>query len=166
MSRLVYFRNWDGEKIEDDFEYDKRDKPLVDFLNKRAEACVNGKVTTIKAIYSENNEFIGYYAISMSYIEAEDLYDEKRVATFPHPALKLGKLLIDKRCRGQKIGTAAITHIVMLAKRLSDVVACRFVILDSKPWVVDFYKRNGFAVIGKLEEGESTVPMLFDLMKK
>lgn len=165
MSKLVYFKDWKGEKIGAGFEYDKRDKPLVDFLNKRAQKCVEGKVTTIKSIYNEADEFIGYYALSMSYIEAAELYDEKKVATFEHPALKLGRLLIDKRCRGQKIGTAAITHIVMLAKKINEFVACRFIVLDSKPWVVEFYKLRGFVVIGEENSSEDdTVPMLFDLL--
>lgn len=165
MPKLVYFRNWNGEKIDKDFEYEKRDKPLADFFNKRAKSCIEGKVTTIRTIYDDENKFIGYYVLSMSYIEAEDLYDEKRVATFPHPALKLGRLLIDKKYRGQRIGIAAITHIVMLAKKLNDFVVCRFIILDSKPWVVGFYEKMGFVVIGKIDKKESTVPMLFDLIK-
>lgn len=164
MSRLVRFRDWDGEKIGDEFGFDKRDKPLIDFFNKRAEKFIDGRVTTIKSLYDENDNFLGYYAVSMSSIEAPDLYDEKRVATFPHPALKIGRLLVDKKLRGQKIGTAAIASIVQLAKAINRFVACRFILVDSKPWVVEFYQKNGFVVVGgEINENSSTVEMLFDL---
>ncbi len=164
MSRVVRFRDWNGEKIGSDFEYDQRDKPLVDFLNKRAKKFVDGRVTTIKSLFDEGNNFLGYYAVAMSSIEAPDLYDEKRVATFPHPALKIGRLLIDKKLRGQRIGSAAIASIVQLAKVINKFVACRFILVDSKPWVVEFYQKNGFVVVGgEIEDDSSTVEMLFDL---
>lgn len=93
MSKLIYFRDWKGEKIESkSFEFNEGDEPLVDFFNDQVKDCVEGRVSTVKVMYNEKDEFVGYYAIAMSYIESGDLYDEKRVTTFPHPAIKLGRL--------------------------------------------------------------------------
>lgn len=165
MPRLIYFRNWNGEKIDSKtFKYEDRDQPLVDFLNNQAEALTKGCVSTIKTIYNDEGRFIGYYAISMSYIEAPNLYDEKRVATFPHPSIKIGRLLIDQSCRNQGIGRGAIKHIIMLAKKLNEFVACRFIILDAKPHAQSFYEKIGFVVIEKAKKRENSLPMLFDLI--
>lgn len=164
MSGLIYFRNWNGEEInKETFQYEDLDKPLVEFLNNQALSLIQGRVSTIKSLYNENKEFVGYYAISMSYIEAPSLYDEKRVATFPHPAVKIGRLLINKRHQGKGIGRAAIKHIIMIAQKLNEFVACRFIILDAKPHAVGFYEKVGFVVAGNARKRKDTVPMLFDL---
>lgn len=166
MSELIYFRNWNGEKIDKEtFQYEKQDQPLVNFFNNQASSLVKGRVSTIKSFYNEENYFIGYYAISMSHIEAPNLYDEKRVATFPHPAIKIGRLLIDKNCRGKGIGRVAIKHIIMIAQKLNQFVACRFIILDAKPQAIGFYEKIGFVIIGKARKRADTVPMLFDLQQ-
>lgn len=165
MSGLIYFKNWHGEKIDKKtFRYEDKDQPLVDFLNDQASLLIHGRVSTIKCIYNDDNKFIGYYATSMSYIEAPNLYDEKRVATFPHPSIKIGRLLIDKNYQGKGIGRAAIKHIIMIAQKLNQFVACRFIILDAKPHAVGFYQKVGFVIIGKSRRKTDTIPMLFDLI--
>lgn len=181
---LIYFKKWNGENIKRPmFQYDKKDKPLVKFLNKQAKECCEGRVSTVKTIYNSKEELIGYYAIAMSHIESSKLFDEKKVSTFPHPAIKLGRILLDSNYRGKKYGTAVLMHIIQTAQQLNDkFVACRFIIVDSKPKVVRFYQRNGFIEVKENKRGKlrrliktlsfpvkkvishnETIPMLFDL---
>lgn len=162
---LVYFRNWEGEKIDEkNFEYDKGDQPLVDFFNKRVEEFIEQRISTIKTIYFED-KFVGYYAIAMSSILADDLFDEKRTSTLPHPAIMLGKLLIDKQYRGKQLGSTAIVNIVYIAQTLHKHAACRFIIVDAKKGIEGFYGKNGFQKImsKKAKKQTKITPMLFDL---
>jgi len=163
---LVYFRNWEGEKIKEGvFEYGENDQPLVDFLNKKAEKFIRQRISTVKTIYFEGN-FVGYYAIAMSSITASDLFDEKRTSTLPHPAIIIGKLLIDKKHRNKKLGSTTIVNIVRVAQMLHKHAACRFIIVDAKKGVEKFYESNGFQKIMSEDAKKQTeiTPMLFDLM--
>lgn len=160
---LIVFKKYNGEKIGGSFEYDKKDKPLVNFLNTKAEQLIRDKISTIKTIYY-NDEFIGYYSISMSTVDSGDLYDEKRSSTYSHPAILIGRLLVDKRFRGMHLGRKTIITIILLANHLNKLCACRFIAVDSKEDVVEFYKRVGFLPLGKdKQKNENTTTMLFDL---
>lgn len=135
-------------------------------MNDDAAVCVEGRVSTIKTVYDEIDRFIGYFAIAMSSIKSKELYDEKRVAPFPHPTLLLGRMMLSKDCRGKRIGSKIIDYIVMLAQKLNKFAACRFIAVDSKLHVVGFYKKKGFIEVGydkKKRKKERMVPMLFDL---
>jgi len=188
---LIRFKKWNGEKIErPHFQFAKGDKPLVKFFNKDSKDCCDGRVSTIRTIYNSKDEFIGYYAIAMSQIDSSSLFDEKKVCTFPHPAIKLGRVLIDSRYRNKGkydkkgYGTAVIKNIIHIAQQLNEkFIACRFITVDAKTGVVEFYKKAGFqeikekdgnkfkhlkkSILGILCKAKintnTTVPMLFDL---
>ena len=164
MSRgQIIFKKYNNEKIDQSFEYNKQDKPLVDFFNNKAKDFISNRVSTIKTI-SLNNKFIGYYAIAMSSVEASDLYDEKKAATFPHPCIKLGRILINKNLRGKRIGKSVIIHIIQIAQALNKHVSCRFIAVDAKKGVEGFYLKNGFIPIKQnKQKSEDTTTMLFDL---
>lgn len=160
---LIIFKKYNGEKIGKSFEYEDKDKPLVNFLNKQAKKLIRDKISTIKTIYY-NDEFIGYYSISMSTVDSGDLYDEKRSATYSHPAILIGRLLVDKKFRGMRVGRKTIITLILLAKHLNELCACRFIAVDSKKDVVGFYKKMGFLPLGEdKQKKEDTVTMLFDL---
>ena len=187
--KFIIFRDWNGEKIDrKSFDYNEEDEELVEFYNKDAKKCITGRVSTIKNIFDENNKLIGYFAVAMSSTKATLLFNRKRAASFPHPTLLLGRLLLSKDCRGRKIGTKTIDYIVMLAQKLNEFAACRFIAVDSKSYAIGFYEKMGFEQVGYKKEGgkqrflqklfkwfgtlfggsglkdpEATVSMLFDL---
>lgn len=161
--KVIVFRNYAGESISETFVYDSSDKPLVTFFNRDADKLIKGRISTIKTIYLEN-KFIGYFTLSMSSVEANSLLDEKRIATFPHPAIKIGRLLIDKKFRGLGIGGKIITYIAQLAQSLNKLSACRFLIVDAKKGVENFYHKNGFVEVKpEFQKSDHSTTMLFDL---
>jgi len=160
---LIIFKNYNGEKIDKSFEYEEKDEPLVKFFNKQSAELVKKRISTIKTI-TYNGQFIGYYSISMSSIEAGSLFDEKRSATWPHPAIIIGRILLDKRFRHGGFGTKVILSIIFLAKKLNQFCACRFIIVDAKKGVEGFYEKTGFLAVKKEKQRSgNTTTMLFDL---
>jgi predicted GNAT family N-acyltransferase len=160
---LVVFKNYDEERIDNNFSYNKKDEPLVNFFNNQAKELIENKISTIKTIYL-NGKFVGFYSVSMSSIESDKLFDEKRAATYAHPAIIIGRILLDKNYRKMGIGGKIIVSIIQIAKLLNKFCACRFIIVDSKKNVEKFYEKTGFVAIPKeKQQSKRTTKMLFDL---
>lgn len=78
------------------------------------------------------------------------------------PALKIARLAVDARYRGQGIGDELVALSLALA---SDVIApavgCRFVVTDAKPEAVGFYKKVGFTQLDTDENNQAETPVMF-----
>ena len=86
------------------------------------------------------------------------------------PALKIGRLCVDKNyeCRG--VGTKLIIFAFMQAIELNEIAACRFLTVDAKLETAadEFYERMGFIVLPRQPDvrnsGEETAFMYVDLL--
>ncbi len=150
---------------------DERFVPLKNFLKKQALIFHDSFIAKTYVITDSNEKekVIGYITLITSQIDISgvslveglpgaDTYDY-------FPAIKIARLLVDKRCRGQRIGETLIDFALYIAeKRIMPAVGCRFLIVDSKPEAVDFYKKCGFELIDTPENLKSDAPILcFDL---
>lgn len=60
------------------------------------------------------------------------------------PAVKLAQMGVDKNYAGQGLGQVLVTFAIRKAKELSSEVGCRFVTLDAKADLVQWYAYQGF----------------------
>lgn len=84
-----------------------------------------------------------------------------------YPAIKIARLLVDSRFRGQDIGEALVKLALGTAKdAICPVVGCRFVVVDSKKSSVPFYSKQGFTLLDTPDNKSRPEPVMFvDLHK-
>lgn len=94
---------------------------------------------------------VGYFTVSMNAIELDKLgKNEKVKGTTPkkYPAMLIGRMGIDKKYRGQGIGSEICLFCRGLAIDTSHEIACRYVILHTTEDKVPFYRKSGFVMSG------------------
>jgi GNAT superfamily N-acetyltransferase len=138
--RIEIFRN---EKLPDYFQFDALDQELVDFYNEDAEKCQKESISLVKNVFYKE-KLIAYFAYTSSEIKCDHLSMNDQIINFAHPALKLGRLLVCKSMRGKGIGSIILQEIARTALDLKNKIPLRFIIVDSLPNAVDFYKKQGF----------------------
>jgi ribosomal protein S18 acetylase RimI-like enzyme len=90
---------------------------------------------------------IGYYTISMASIEFKDLPEgfNRGVPKYPIPVAKIGRLAIDKKFQGKKIGSGLLIDALKKIQGASKIVAAYAVVVDAKnEKAKKFYESFGF----------------------
>jgi GNAT superfamily N-acetyltransferase len=119
---------------------------LNDFIKNDCPGQMQRRVSVTKlALY--DGAIVGYITLLADSItlHADELGD------FPFkqvPALKIGRLGIQQKYKGQRLGTALKKYAVGVAFRMNNElgVGCRFLTVDSDPNAVEFYKKLGFVM--------------------
>jgi predicted GNAT family N-acyltransferase len=96
----------------------------------------------------DSDVVIGYYTLSSSSIELSELPEDiiKKLPKYPVlPATLIGRMAIDKKHHGKKLGELllidALQHILAVSKKIASIA----VIVEAKNTdVVNFYRRYGF----------------------
>jgi len=147
--------------------FESNNKELRDFLVE--DALKNQEIgisTTYLWFYNPKNRLAAYVTILMDAIRVSgDLRSSflgQRVGYKTLPALKVGRLCVDKRYERRSIGTNIMYFVMEKAIHLSDEAGCRFIIVDAKKDSEHFYKKLGFDVLRAREKG--TIPMCFDII--
>ena len=80
-----------------------------------------------------------------------------------YPAVKIGRLAIDKDYAGRQIGKSILLQIkhVFATMRRS---ACRFITVDAYAAAVPFYEKCGFMFLSEKDKNSRTRAMYFDLI--
>lgn len=142
---------------------------------------VIGVTRTFLLIHGETKELIGYFSLSADTvrltIDEKAGTDLEKVDFMALPALKLGKLAINKKLSDQAKRKGYGSFVLDLAdtyafEMLSNGVACRFVTVDAdieyNPNTPEFYKKNGFVVnqSRKRKTTDKTVSMRRDIFNQ
>lgn len=123
---------------------------LVELAEKHNEYAIS---STHLLINKKNADIIGYIALSNDSIKLldyeKDLHGLSDVEFGSIPALKIGKLAVDKRYAKNGYGSFLIDVARFYAVRLKNIgTACRFLTVDadveSDSKLVRFYGKNGF----------------------
>ncbi|MDR1453340.1 MAG: GNAT family N-acetyltransferase [Candidatus Margulisbacteria bacterium] len=82
-----------------------------------------------------------------------------------YPAVKLGRLGIDREWQNQNVGTELLGYIKELFLQ-DNKTGCRFITVDAynNPDTIRFYQKNGFAFFLIQDTREKTRLMFYDLM--
>lgn len=99
------------------------------------------------AIEMDTGMVAGFYTLSACHIHLEDLNEaaRKKLPRYPVvPAVRLGRLAIDKRFQGRGLGSALITDAAMRVMR-SEIAAAFLVVEAKDESAAAFYRHHGFA---------------------
>ena len=91
----------------------------------------------------------------------------KKLPAYPVPVLRVARLAVDARFRGQGVGALLLRSALALALELQQRVGCLGVVVDAKRDAVAFYAKLGFvrldAVAGHLGDRPEPTPMFLEL---
>ena len=108
---------------------------LNDYLKKIAgqDAKKGYSKTFVVTSGVENKEIIGYYCTSASSIEFENIPQNfsKRLPKYPAPSMLIGRLAVDKRMQGQRLGERLLMHALSRAVRVASEIAIFAVRVDA-----------------------------------
>jgi GNAT superfamily N-acetyltransferase len=150
----------------DPSKFDCGHSDLNDFIKADCPSQIEKRLSVTKvALY--DGAIVGYVTLLADSITLHP--DEQEGFTFKQvPALKIGRLGIEQKCQGQRIGTALMKYAVGVAFRMNDSlgVGCRFLTVDSDPKAIDFYKRLGFLMSMHREyKGRNYPNMHYDIIQ-
>ena len=151
-------------------EFDCGDCDLNEFLKEDAVHYQKGKIAvTYLCFYSE--VLVGYYSLSNDAIEikgkTKKILDKLKKRQKTYPAIKIGRIGIDKKFSRMRIGTKIINVVLGTALIQSDSVGCRYICVDAynQPGVVAFYENNNFRKIKSKTKEEKTLLMYRDIIE-
>lgn len=101
--------------------------------------------TTYVAIAS-TGLIAGFATVTASEIASETVSTakHKRLLRYPVPVLRLARLAVDERARGQGVGSMLLRAVLTLAQQMAGEIGCAGVLVDAKPAATAFYAKLGF----------------------
>jgi GNAT superfamily N-acetyltransferase len=143
------------EKLSRDFARDAFDcgiESLNEFLKRYALQNLKKNISvTMVAVAEENRrKILGYYSVSMAQVNFEDLPAElaKGIPRYPVPALRIGRLAVDRSAQGGGLGAELLRHALFRAVELSGEVGTCVVLVDAiDERAKRFYTRFGFVAL-------------------
>ncbi|MDL2298985.1 GNAT family N-acetyltransferase [Synergistaceae bacterium OttesenSCG-928-D05] len=121
--------------------------PLDDYLQKQAGQDMRKHYAALFVAVDEEARIVGYYTLSNASIPLLDIPEnmKKKLPKYADvPAIRLGRLAVDKRAQGQGLGADLLADAVFRA--VSNVSAWTVLVVDAKDeTAVAFYQKFGFA---------------------
>ena len=96
-------------------------------------------------------EVIGYFTLSMAHVPPDvvGLLIGRKVPGYPLPVALIGRLAVDRRAQGRRIGEALLVTALRYVHEASRFVACAAIVVDAKDQAAaNFYARYGFHALG------------------
>lgn len=127
---------------------------------------------TYLLIDNANERIVAYYTLFNDKITRDDeersvwnklsrpLPNQKRRKHYP--AVKIGRLAIDKNYSKQGIGSEILTFLKVLFTS-GNRTGCRFITIDAYRAALSFYKKNNFLYLTGKDKNKDTRLMYFDL---
>ena len=150
------------EEIMTNIDFDCEDEDLNDFIYNDALNHLHEDLA-VTYLCMINEVIVGFVSISSASVKINKR-DKKKMKFKYHefPSVKIGRLAIDKRFRGQGIGSFLIRWIFGKCEDISREIGMRFVSVDVYDKSVNFYKKNSFLAH---EDNKRNILMYFDLKK-
>ncbi len=141
---------------------------LNDYLKKYAgQNHRKGLGSTYVLIPAEGESFAaGYYTLSMAQVELGSLAESQRknLPKYPVPAVRLGRLAVDRKWQGTGLGEILLVDAIHRAVAAVQSVAAKFMIVDAKnKKAEEFYLRYGFH---PFEGGSHSLAAAIDTLKE
>ena len=157
--------------------FDCGDDDLNDFLFNKALLYQKELLATTFIVENEERT-LGYYSVlnDSLQLKEEDFPSKSKYKKFlsyliPHPkrhlksvpAVKIGRLAIDKTYKGMGLGRILVDNIVDDCIELNKTIACRLITVDAYKAALPFYIQSGFEFLTEKDEQEDIRQMFFDL---
>ena len=157
--------------------FDCEDDDLNEFLFEEAIPYRKEKLATTFVV--ENNErTLGYYSLLNDSLQLkEEMFTSKsqfrkflrELMPYPKrhlktiPALKIGRLAIDKTFKGKGLGSVIMANIISKCIKMNQEQACRLITVDAYKQAVPFYQKMGFKFLIEGDKDDTTRLMFLDL---
>ena len=101
----------------------------------------------------EGETIVGYATVAPASILGEDFpaTRARRLPKYPLPALRLGRLAIERSFQKKGIGSLLLRYVFALAIEMSRTLGCAGVLVDAKPEAVAYYGKFGFETMDAVE---------------
>ena len=121
---------------------------------------------------------LGYYSVlnDSLQLKEEDFPSKSKYKKFlshliPHPkrhlksvpAVKIGRLAIDKTYKGKGLGKMIMQNLMDECIELNKKIACRLITVDAYKGALTFYQKLGFEFLTEKDNNEDIRQMFFDL---
>ncbi|MDR3063831.1 MAG: GNAT family N-acetyltransferase [Methanobrevibacter sp.] len=152
-----------NEKMVNELNFNCGDNDLNEFIKK--DAITNMKFN-LSVIYlcKYNTEVVGYLAISNDSIKIRKEDKLKMGKTYKYyPAIKIGRLAIDKKFQKKQIGTLMIKWVGGIGIKLRKEIGIKFISVDAYIKSKEFYEKNSFKVLENNNKNKHNISMYLDL---
>ena len=121
------------------------------YIREQASQDARRNVSRVFVAIPDNiQEVAAFYTLSAGSVERESLPEGlmKRLPRYPVPVALLGRLAVDRRWRGQGLGSAMLIDAIHRVRLASDTLGVYAIVVDAKDEVAyAFYKRFDFVEI-------------------
>ncbi len=93
---------------------------------------------------------LGFYTLSMASVASQDAASvlARRLPRYPMPVALIGRLAVDERARGRRLGEALVLDALARVVEVSRLIACLGVIVDAKDAAAEgFYAKYDFTTV-------------------
>ena len=157
--------------------FDCEDEDLNDFLFNEATPYQKELLATT-FVMENDKQTLGYYSLLNDSLQLrEDMFASKSQfrkflrALMPYPkrhlktipALKIGRLAIDKSFKGKGLGSVIMANIISKCIKMNKEQACRLITVDAYKQAIPFYQKMGFKFLTEDDKNDTTRLMFLDL---
>ncbi|RAP51853.1 MAG: hypothetical protein BZ137_09565 [Methanosphaera sp. rholeuAM130] len=150
------------EKQLNNINFDSEDDDLNDFLfNESLDYCKEN-LAIVYLVYQEE-DVLGYFSLSADSVKINEKLDIKLKY---YPSLKIGRLAVDKKFKGNGIGSWIIDWVIGYVLKNRSGHGIRFVSVDAynKINVIKFYESKKFTIYNKKKKkNQLNIPMYLDI---
>ncbi len=159
------------DAVHDRASFDCGSEPLNRYLREHATQDMRRRVAAFFVALAEGPRIAGYYTLAAASLLLADLPPSigKKLPRYPSvPAVRLGRLAVDRAFKGQGLGSALLADALARAAR-SEIAAFALMVDAKDEAAAAFYRHHGFialpdspltlflplaTVIGQSKEGE------------
>ena len=157
--------------------FDCEDEDLNDFLFNEAVPYRKELLATTFAMENDK-QTLGYYSLLNDSLQLkEEMFTSKsqfrkflrELMPYPKrhlktiPALKIGRLAIDKTYKGKGLGSVIMANIISKCIKMNEEQACRLITVDAYKQAIPFYQKMGFKFLIEGDKDDATRLMFLDL---
>lgn len=116
---------------------------IQDYLKNKVRRYHREKTSTVYIVKQEDR-ILAFFTLSMAGLESKELPESNKVGGYSarYPAVLLGQMGIDKALRRKGLGQLICDYCIGLAEEVSEHIACRYIILQTKQHNIDFYRQK------------------------
>ena len=139
----------------------------IDYFIQKEALIFQEQCLGITYVFNHKSKLIGFATLCMGHLNKQKIASKdrlpKRIGSYP--SLLIGSLTVSKDHQGNDIGTFICDYCFDKAVKLSQILGCRFLVVDAIESAVDFYVKYGFILAPKQEKEEQKL-MFLDITKR
>lgn len=139
--KIIPFHNQLNRK-----DFDCASDELNHYFQKQLSQDIKRRIASCFVVVTHDNQVAGFYTLASTSIKISNLteHERKKLPRYPTiPATLLGRLAVDNRFKGKKLGTAMIVN--ALQRCVDSEIASYALIVEAKDQeAINFYRHLGF----------------------